>query len=120
MLLAGDTDYRPWKEKILPSYGSDVKSSILLASHHGSIGFFDDPSDTQRYYTAHIEAIAPAMTLGSVGPNQNNLPDAKALKLYEKYSSGSDQGKQGIHYREPREYEACVEGRLEVGDIVKQ
>ncbi len=92
-MLAGDTDYRPWKEKILTFYDKDsLSSSILLAAHHGSITFFDDPADTKQYYTAHISAIAPAMTLVSVGPNDFGLPDKKALELYEKYSSGSTQG----------------------------
>ena len=93
LMLAGDTSYRPWKEKILTCYeDADLQSSILLASHHGSITFFDDPSDTQNYYTAHIKKIKPAMTLVSVGPNVHDLPDEKALKLYDTYSTGSDKG----------------------------
>jgi len=93
VMLAGDTNYRPWKEKILPFYGpSNLKSSILLAAHHGSRTFFDDPSDEKSYYTSHIKAIAPAMTLVSVGPNVHGLPDDKALELYEKNSSGSANG----------------------------
>lgn len=93
VLFAGDTDYRPWKEKILPNYGgSNLRSSILIAAHHGSVTFFDDPSDTKSYYNNHIQHIEPDMTLISVGPNQHGLPDQKAVELYEKYSSGSDQG----------------------------
>lgn len=91
VLLAGDTSYAPWKDKLVRRHGANLKSSILLASHHGSITFFDDPSDTQ-YYTAHIKAISPAMTLISVGPNVHGLPDKKAIELYAKYSSGSNQG----------------------------
>lgn len=93
VLLAGDTDYRSWKEKILTHYDdSDLSSSILIAAHHGSVTFFDDPSDTKNYYTDHIKQIKPSMTLISVGPNQHGLPDRKAVELYEKYSSGSDKG----------------------------
>ena len=90
-LLAGDTNFRPWKEKILPFYGERVKSNIFLAPHHGSLTFFDDPSDSQQY-VAHIKIINPEMTLISVGPNVNDLPDKKAVELYTKYSTGSNQG----------------------------
>lgn len=93
VLFAGDTDYRPWKEKILQKYkDSDLSSTILIAAHHGSVTFFDDPSDTKNYYVDHISKIEPAMTLISVGSNQHGLPDKKALELYEKYSSGSNKG----------------------------
>ena len=92
VLFAADTDYRPWKEKILPYYSIEkIKSTLLVAAHHGSVTFFDDPSNTQ-YYEEHIKKIAPAMTLISVGPNVNNLPDAKAIDIYEKHSTGSEQG----------------------------
>ncbi len=93
VLFAADTDYRPWKEKILPFYSDEVlKSPLLIASHHGSLTFYDDPSDTQYYYTAHIKKIAPNLTLISVGPNVHDLPDKKAIELYEKHSKGSAQG----------------------------
>ena len=92
-MLTGDTSYKPWKEKILPLYdNARISANILLAAHHGSLTFFNDPSDEKYYYTDHIKAIAPAMTLVSVGPNSYNLPDDKAIELYEKHSSGSNQG----------------------------
>ena len=92
VMLAGDTSYRPWKEKILPFYGdNDLSSKILLASHHGSITFFDDPSSLSRY-KAHIQKINPAMSLVSVGPNVHDLPDQDAIRLYEKHSRGSNKG----------------------------
>jgi len=93
ILLSGDTSYKPWKEKIIPSYPENkLSSNLLVASHHGSITFFDDPSDTKYYYTKHIEAINPAMSIISVGDNQWDLPDEKAVGLYTKYSTGSKQG----------------------------
>lgn len=92
LLLAGDADYRPWKEKILPLYGERVKSSILLAAHHGSITFFDDPSDEKYYFTKHVRAIEPDMAIVSVGPNVHGLPDSEAIDLYARYSRGSKQG----------------------------
>lgn len=92
-LLTGDTSYRPWKDSILPYYPDErLSSSILLAPHHGSIGFFDDPANEKTYYTDHIKKIKPAMTIVSVGPNVHDLPDPKAIELYTKYSSGSNQG----------------------------
>jgi beta-lactamase superfamily II metal-dependent hydrolase len=93
VMLGGDTNYKPWREKILNYYSDkDLQSSIFLAPHHGSIDFFDDPEDTQHYYVSHIQKVKPAMTLISVGPNIHELPDTKALELYEKYSTGSDKG----------------------------
>jgi len=92
-MLAGDTNFKPWKEKILTYYNQEaVKSDIFLAPHHGSLTFFDDPSNSQHYYVDHIKTISPAMTLISVGPNIHDLPDNKAIELYIKYSIGSRQG----------------------------
>lgn len=92
-MLTGDTNFRPWKEKILSYYsGEDLDSTILLASHHGSIDFFDDPSDKKNYFVSHILKIKPQITFISVGSNIHGLPDKKAVDLYEKYSSGSNKG----------------------------
>lgn len=92
ILFAGDTSFKPWKEKIYPYYLSKVKSSLLVAAHHGSKTFFDDPTDEKNWYIAHLKAISPDMTFISVGENQWNLPDDPAIKLYEKYSRGSNKG----------------------------
>lgn len=92
-LLAGDTTVRAWKEKILTDYSDeDLKASILLASHHGSMTFFEDPADAGNPFTAHMEKINPEMTLISIGPNVHNLPDKRAIELYESYSTGSSKG----------------------------
>lgn len=92
-LLTGDTSFKPWKEKILPSYPDvRISANILLGAHHGSLTFFDDPADEQNYYTAHIQKIRPAMTLVSVGPNTHDLPDDKAMELYQVHSTGSKNG----------------------------
>ncbi|MBK9140204.1 MAG: hypothetical protein IPM17_15805 [Verrucomicrobia bacterium] len=109
-LLAGDTSYAPWKDKLVRRLGANLKSSILLASHHGSITFFDDPSDTQHYYTAHMQAISPDMTLISVGPNVHGLPDKKAVELYAKYSSGSNQGNKVFTTEEKGNMKLVLEG----------
>ena len=92
-ILTGDCDAETWRYGIMKDYSvSDVSASILMGAHHGSITFFDDPVDTQHYYTAHMQAISPAMTIISVGDNAHGHPDKKALELYEKHSTGSKQG----------------------------
>lgn len=92
VLLAGDTNAITWKDTIMDFYGNDVKSDILLASHHGSISFFDDPGDSQYYYTKHIQKISPTMTVISVGDNSHGHPHDTAIELYEKFSKGTNKG----------------------------
>lgn len=92
-ILTGDCDAETWRHGIMRDYAvSEVKASILMGAHHGSISFFDDPADTGHYYTAHMRAIKPAMTIISVGKNAHDHPDAKAIELYKKYSTGSNKG----------------------------
>jgi beta-lactamase superfamily II metal-dependent hydrolase len=92
-LLTGDTDAQTWRYSICQNYDkSDLSTDILLASHHGSLSFFDDPSDEKSYYLDHLNAIAPAMTIISVGDNAHGHPEDKAVKFYESKSSGSDKG----------------------------
>lgn len=93
VLLPGDSDAQTWRKGIMLDYASaDISSSILMASHHGSISFFDDPDDDQHYYTNHLKSISPGMTIVSVGPNLHGHPDATAMRFYERYSSGSNKG----------------------------
>ena len=90
-MLTGDGSYAVWKDGIMKDYAaSDLSSDILMAAHHGSLDFFDDPNNNR--YEAHARAIAPAMTIISVGQNNYGHPDPKALSLYEKHSSGSSRG----------------------------
>lgn len=92
-LLTGDSDAQTWRQSILRDYAkTDLSTDILLASHHGSISFFDDPADEKNYYLAHLDAISPAMTIISVGDNVHGHPDAKAVEFYESRSRGSDRG----------------------------
>lgn len=92
VMLTADTDAVTWQD-IQKNYSSDdLSCSLLLASHHGSITFFDDPADDAHYYTKHIKAMAPAMTIVSVGNNNHGHPVPKAVQLYEKYSNGSNKG----------------------------
>lgn len=92
VLLAGDTTAAVWRDFIVPESKTCLPSDLLLASHHGSISFFDDPRDDKYYYTGHLATIAPAMTIISVGDNPHGHPDAKALELYEKHARGSSKG----------------------------
>jgi beta-lactamase superfamily II metal-dependent hydrolase len=92
-ILTGDCDAETWCYGIMKDYAnSDVKTSVLMGAHHGSITFFDDPADEKNYYTSHMKAIKPAMTIISVGDNSHGHPDKEALELYEKYSTGSVKG----------------------------
>ncbi len=91
VLLTSDTDAATWKNIRNHYKDSDLACSLLLASHHGSLTYFDDPAD-RYYYTSHLQAKSPAMTVISVGDNAHGHPDAKALEFYEKHSSGSNKG----------------------------
>jgi len=62
----------------------------LLASHHGAISFFGNSHNTE-YYTGHLSRIKPDITVISVGKNPHGHPDKKAVELYRKHSTGSDQ-----------------------------
>jgi competence protein ComEC len=92
-MLPGDSDAQTWRKGIMIDYDKpDVSSSILMAAHHGSLSFFDDPGDDEYYYTAHMKAIAPNMTVISVGQNNHGHPNQIAIDLYERYSKGSNKG----------------------------
>lgn len=92
-VLPGDSDAQTWRNGIMVDYSkADVSCDILMAAHHGSISFFDDPSDDKNYYTAHLTAIKPDMTVISVGPNSHGHPNEKAVSFYRKHSSGSNRG----------------------------
>lgn len=93
LMLTGDTDALSWKDSIMQSYSSSaLKSQILLASHHGSKTFFDDPSDQQYYFEKHLEVIKPEMTIISVGDNGHGHPHEHSIKIYEKHTTGSNKG----------------------------
>lgn len=92
-MLTGDSHAQTWCKSILSDYDkNDLSSTILLASHHGSISFFDDPEDREYYFTEHIKAISPKLTIISVGDNPHGHPDDKAIELYEKHSKGISDG----------------------------
>lgn len=91
--LTGDSDAATWKDGILEDYSiDDISCNILMASHHGSITFFEDSADERRYFIRHIRAMNPAMAIVSVGDSSYGHPDQKALELYRKYCTGSNKG----------------------------
>ena len=91
-ILTGDGSYAVWKDGIMKDYSTgDVSCDILMAAHHGSLDFFDDPS-SNYYYVNHVKAMTPAMTIVSVGPNNYGHPDPTALRLYRENSRGLDNG----------------------------
>lgn len=61
LLLTGDSDWKSWKEKIIPNFEKAVRSDILVASHHGSRSFFTDEANDMftfsrelSYYGIHL------------------------------------------------------------------
>lgn len=96
ILLTGDSDWKSWKEKIVPNFRETVKSDILIASHHGSRSFFtDEANDTidiqKNPDTTYLEAIKyinPDVTLISCGKYETyHHPNKEAKDLYKQYSS---------------------------------
>lgn len=93
ILLSGDTSAKPWKEKILSAFPlSDIKSTFLLAPHHGSINYFEDSNNPSVPFLEHIKKINPDMTIISVGPNTYGFPEKKAINFYYDYSRGANNG----------------------------
>jgi len=111
VMLTGDTDAATWKTIRQHYSASDLSCSLLLASHHGSVTYFDDPADEKYYYTDHLRAKSPAMTIISVGDNGYGHPDEKALELYEKHSTGVRQGYQNRPHGHAREHRGGTEDR---------
>jgi beta-lactamase superfamily II metal-dependent hydrolase len=64
-MLPGVSDAAAGENWIVPAYGNELPSTILLAGHHGSDSFFLKGDGTR--YTKHIAAIRPRMTTISVG-----------------------------------------------------
>ena len=96
LLLTGDSDWKAWKEKIIPNYFGKVKSEILVASHHGSRSFFTDEEKNETIdiinnedttYIDSIDYIEPDIVLISCGDYKTaHHPNKEALKLYREKS----------------------------------
>ena len=91
-ILTGDGSSPVWRDGILKDYSAkDLSCDILMAPHHGSLDFFDHP-DKRYYYADHIRAMAPALTIISVGKNNYGHPDPNAVKRYTEHSRGLNNG----------------------------
>jgi beta-lactamase superfamily II metal-dependent hydrolase len=96
ILLPGDSDWKAWKEKIVPKFGNSglLRSNILVASHHGSRSFFTDEEENENIdplrnpdttYIESIDYIKPSIVLISCGEySQSHHPNAEALEIYDK------------------------------------
>jgi beta-lactamase superfamily II metal-dependent hydrolase len=91
VILSGDSDAATWKDICSRYKAEDLKCNILLASHHGSLSYFDDPADTY-YYLDHLKAKCPNATIISTGPNQHGHPEKKAVEFYERHTTGCSNG----------------------------
>ncbi len=96
LLLTGDSDWKAWKEKIIPNFSDEVKSEILVASHHGSRSFFTDEEKNETIdiinnkdttYIESIDYIDPDVVLISCGDYKTkHHPNIEAKKIYEEKS----------------------------------
>lgn len=96
ILLPSDSDWKAWKEKIVPNFGDSglLNTNILVASHHGSRSFFtaeeenehiDPEENPHTTYIESIDYIKPSITLISCGEyDQFHHPNSEALEIYEK------------------------------------
>lgn len=91
ILLTGDSDWKSWKEKIIPIFDTQVHSEILIASHHGSRSFFtDEENDTidvdenpETTYVDAIDYIDPDVVVVSCGDYETyHHPNKAAEKIY--------------------------------------
>lgn len=101
LLLTGDSDWKSWKEKIVPNFEKHdlIKSNILVASHHGSRSFFTDETvndiidseeNPENTYIESIEKILPTVTLISCGNYETaHHPNNCAMKLYNENTKNS-------------------------------
>lgn len=94
LLLTGDSDWKSWKEKIMPNFYDQVKSEILIASHHGSRSFFtNEENDTidiaknpDTTYIDSIKKISPDIVLIPCGNYEAyHHPNKEALKIYREH-----------------------------------
>ncbi len=76
MLFSGDVDQDGWA-RIAKYY--DIESTVLHASHHGSVSGCDEQS---------MGKISPSRTIISAGRgNPFGHPDGEAVKIYKEYST---------------------------------
>jgi beta-lactamase superfamily II metal-dependent hydrolase len=88
IMLPGDSDYLTWKQRIYPEFAHELRSEVLIASHHGSRSFFMEVIPDQEYsrkdfWTDHLKTIDPNLVIISVDDgSKHGHPDPEALKEY--------------------------------------
>lgn len=100
ILLTGDSDWKSWKEKIVPNFKNKIvnykNTDILVASHHGSRSFFTDEANEhideelnpETTFIKSIELINPVVTLISCGNyDEYHHPNKEAMELYNNWTS---------------------------------
>ncbi|TDW13224.1 beta-lactamase superfamily II metal-dependent hydrolase [Breznakia blatticola] len=100
MLLTGDSDWKSWKEQIVPNFKWNSvnyeNTDILVASHHGSRSFFTDElnetidveKNPDTTYLESIGLIKPVVTIISCGDYEEyHHPNKEALALYKTHTS---------------------------------
>ena len=77
ILLTGDSDWKSWKEGIVPNFKDKLvnyeNADILVASHHGSRSFFtdeanehiDEEENPETTYKESNQLINPLLTINS-------------------------------------------------------
>jgi competence protein ComEC len=88
ILITGDSDKIAWKDHITEHHKTNLPSSVLSASHHGSRTFFKLNEEDKDVYETHIENIKPEYVIISA-PKQDESPYGHphddAMKLYKKH-----------------------------------
>jgi beta-lactamase superfamily II metal-dependent hydrolase len=95
ILLPSDSDWKAWKEKIVPNFKANdfLRSNIMIASHHGSRSFFTDETvnetidlkkNPENTYIESIDYVDPSIVLISCGKYESaSHPNKEALKIYK-------------------------------------
>ena len=80
LLLTGDSDWKAWKEDIVPNFEdcpvNYENTDILIASHHGSRTFFtreDTINETKYPNTTYTESISSFHAFQSESPVNSNF-----------------------------------------------
>lgn len=88
VLIAGDADYKAWKNYITKYHKDRLPSTVLRSAHHGSKSFFWEGSpEEEDAYTEHLDTIDPDYIIISAPKStesRHGHPDEEAVDLYEK------------------------------------
>jgi competence protein ComEC len=82
ILIAGDSRWVEWQQRIVEQYSDLLAHDLLLASHHGSRTFFTDDEDDEDPYVEGLQAISSRVVFVAVGENSHGHPHEDAINLY--------------------------------------